>query len=536
MKHILAILLISVIAQGVFAQNGYFVSFSDKSNSPYSIERPKEFLSTRSIERRERQNIQITEEDLPVNPAYLDSLKKAGIDVRHATKWLNGAIVFSTNKSLMDTLARVTFVDAVEITKPSSSSRSEQKFEQLYPGLKSELKSLYGDAWSQIQTVNGQKLHQLGYKGNDIHIAVIDAGFYKTDELPLFEHLWNNNQIIGTKDFVNPVSNIFNEHSHGMSVLSIMGGKADKEYLGTAPEASYWLLRTEDASSEHPIEPDYWICAAEFADSAGVDIINTSLGYYEFDAPSTSYSYDDDMDGSTRISRASDIAASKGMLIITSAGNEGNDTWRYIGAPADAQNCIAVGAMLPDSTKAVFSSFGPTSNGRTKPEITCQGVSVAVQGSSGSIYKGNGTSFSAPVISGLAACLWQALPLKTATEIRQLIIDSGHQSSNPNNELGYGIPNFELAYHVDIPENEVAEKKWKVGPNPFRNELRLTAKSNMDVTVSIVDLTGRLKYQQQHVNGKQIVINKVAQFPEGIYIVTIKSKHFHQHVKVIKSY
>lgn len=534
MKLLIATTITLLCFNLVKAQNGYWVSFTDKNNSPYSTETPEDYLSQRAIERRQKQNIHITQEDLPVNPAYIDSLTKAGIDVRHTSKWLNGAIVFSGNNELMDTLDRVSFIKYVEKTKPVVSYKSAEKFETIHPLLKSSINSSYGEAWSQISTINGQHLHEKGYSGEGMLIAVIDAGFYKVNELPLFKHLWDNNQIIGTKDFVNPDSNIFAEHTHGMNVLSIIGGSKNLEYTGTAPKASFWLLRTEDANTEYPIEPDYWICAAEFADSAGVDVINTSLGYYEFDNPTMNYSYSD-LNATTRASKASDIASSKGMLIVTSAGNEGNRSWRYIGVPADAKHCLAIGAMTADSIKAGFSSFGPTPDGRTKPDVSAMGVSVAVQGAAGDIRKGNGTSFSAPVVTGSAACLWQALPDKTAAEIRQLIIDSAHHANNPDNELGYGIPDFNHAYSVDINETKSNTSKWRVVPNPFKSQLIISGTDVKEVKVSIIDLAGNVKYSRIH-NSKRIVIGDVSQLPHGIYIVTIENKHFRQHVKVIKSY
>ncbi len=534
MKYVTSLSLLLMCLVQIVAQDGYFVSFTDKKGTPYSIEHPEKFLSKRAIERRSRQNIAIAENDLPVSPGYIDSLKKAGIDVRHTTKWMNGAIVISNNISLMDTLERVSFIKAVERTKPALSGEAANKMEPTYPLLKSTLNNPYGEAWMQISTVNGHHLHNSGFRGEGMHMAVIDAGFYKANELPLTKHLWDNNQILGTKDFVNPASDIYSEHSHGMNVLSILGGKLNQQYQGTAPEASFWLLRTEDSNSEHPIEPDYWICAAEFADSAGVDVINTSLGYYQFDAPSDSYTYEM-MNASTRASIASDIASSKGMLIVTSAGNEGNTSWRYIGAPADAQHCLAVGAIAADSTRAAFSSFGPTYDKRIKPEVSALGVAVAVQNRSGGISKGNGTSFSAPVISGLAACLWQAMPEKTAEEIRQLILNNAHQSTQPDNELGYGIPDFNLAYQVNINDVGSEPSKWTVAPNPFSNQLVLTHPNGSEVRVSIYDILGNLKFRQEYGHQARIRIDEAAGFANGIYIVTIENKHFKQHVKVIKT-
>ncbi|MCT4643475.1 MAG: S8 family serine peptidase [Carboxylicivirga sp.] len=535
MRYLVAIALLFsfVLSKG---QDGYFVTFTDKNNSAYSIDKPGEFLSQRAIQRRARQQINITADDLPVNANYVDSLRKAGIDVRHTSKWFNAAIVFSANSNLMDTLDRVSFIASVERNKPQYSTRAVEKTEPLSSLLKSAASNAYGEAWTQISTVNGHLLHQQGYTGQGMHIAVIDAGFYHVNTLPVFQHLWDNDQILGTKDFVNPSADIFASHYHGMSVLSIIGGKDNDDYTGTAPDASFWLLRSEDAYSEHPIEPDYWICAAEFADSAGVDIITTSLGYSQFDPPSVSYTYADMNGTNTRISRASDMASERGMLIITSAGNEGNDSWHYIAAPGDAKQCLTIGAIRADSTKAGFSSFGPSYDGRTKPEVSALGVSVAVQNSAGTISKGNGTSYSTPVVSGLAACLWQALPDKSANEIRQLIIDSANQSDHPDDGIGYGIPDFKRAIQVSVPGTKSDENIWKVSPNPFSNILRLSNASEHNINVSIVDLVGNLKYRKSFKGVKQVSINEIAHFARGIYIITIENKHFKQHVKVIKSH
>ncbi|WP_430809829.1 MULTISPECIES: S8 family serine peptidase [unclassified Carboxylicivirga] len=534
-KQAVAILFFCVCLADASAQEGYFVSFSDKNNTPYSLDRPEEFLSARAIERRQRQNISLIESDLPVNPHYIDSLKQAGIDVRHTTKWLNGAILFCANTALMDTLTRISFIASVEKTKPSNElPSSRHKFETSYPSLKKTSSSFYGASHRQLGTVNGHHLHEKGYRGEGMQIAVIDAGFFKADNLPLFSHLWQNGQILGSKDFVDPLSNIFTTHSHGMHVLSIMAGNQDGIYRGASPDASYWLLRTEDAASEHPIEADYWICAAEFADSAGADVVNTSLGYYEFDPPSSSYAYTH-MDGSTRISQACDIASSKGMLMVTSAGNEGASSWHYIGAPADARYGIAVGAITADSTRASFSSFGPSYDGRIKPDVSALGDSVAVQGTRGSISYGNGTSFAAPIISGLAACLWQAMPHKNAAEIRQLIIESAHQANAPNNALGYGIPNFRIALFTDIKQKIQSPARWKVAVNPFGSQLKLIGTGKQPVSIAIYDILGNLMYYKDHPMQEEIIINEVAHMANGIYLVIIENSAIKQHIKVIKN-
>ncbi len=542
MKTVIKILLIVQFfaADMVAIDYGYFVTFTDKTGTPYSVDTPEEFLSTRAIERREKQNILVTERDLPVNPVYVDSLKSLGITVKHTTKWMNGCIVFSTDVALMDTLVNYGFINSVELTYKSKATGSAKLEPTSAPlkSAKSEKSEIYGSAYNQINTVNGIALHDKGLQGQDKIIAIIDAGFWGVDQLPAFTHLWNNNQILGTKDFVNPSSNIFSEHSHGMNVLSIIGGKIEGSFLGTAPEAEFYLLRTEDAGSEYPIEADYWICAAEFADSAGVDVINTSLGYSTFDDETMNYTYSQ-LDGETiRISRAATIAASTGMMIVVSAGNEGSSAWHYISAPADAKNIITVGAMTSDSIKASFSSFGPTADGRIKPDVTAMGVSVAVQGTSGSIVTGNGTSFSAPVITGMAACLWQSVSTLNSADVTDLLIQSSNNYDTPDAAMGYGIPDFKTAHNTSIKLQRESEKNnWTVYPNPFRDQLvfsNIESHGITDIEISLYDITGRLKYSETLKAGSKIYVDIPSYLSNGMYILQIKENGLVSQHKLMK--
>ena len=516
---------------------GYFVSFTDKNGTPYSVDAPEEFLSARAIERRERQNIPVTATDLPVNPVYVDSLKKLGIKVKYTSKWMNGCIAFSSDKALMDTLDKYGFVSYVELTyKPENTTSA--KLEKTSAGLKSLKSATYGSAYNQISTVNGIHLHEKGKMGQDKIIAIIDAGFYGVDYLPAFQHLWENGQILGTKDFVDPTSDIFLEHQHGMNVLSIIGGKIDGSFMGTAPEAMFWLLRTEDVSSEYPIEADYWVCAAEFADSAGVDVINSSLGYCTFDDASMNYTYSQ-LDGKTlRISRAASIAAATGMMVVVSAGNEGNSNWQYITAPADAENIIAVGAMNADSIKASFSSYGPSADGRIKPEVTAMGVSNAIQLKDGTIGKSNGTSFSAPVIAGLSACLLQSLTTLTTPEVRHLILQSCNDYDRPTAGTGYGIPNFKTAYYTSVKSQPgMEETTWSVYPNPFRNQLVLANKeynTENKIEISLYDITGKLRYKQILSSDTKIYLDIPSDLSNGMYILHIRENKKVSQFKLMK--
>jgi len=536
----ISVLLFFVISADILASDtGYFITFTDKNGTPYSVSKPEKFLSARAISRRRKQDIPVTATDLPVNPGYINKLRDLGITVKYTSRWMNGCIAFSSDQALMDTLDKYSYVKSVDVTYiPSASGKA--KLETGKPGKKAaETNNIYGKAFDQINTVNGIALHDKGYMGEDMIIAIIDAGFKGVDNLPAFNHLWENGQILGTKDFVDPNSNIFMEHSHGMNVLSIIGGKIDDTFLGTAPEADFYLLRTEDAGSEYPIEADYWICAAEFADSAGVDVINTSLGYSEFDDNSLDYTYSQ-LDGNTlRISKAADIAAATGMIVVISAGNEGNKHWHYISAPADARGVITVGAMTADSTKASFSSFGPTADGRIKPDITAMGVSNAIQLTTGNIGTGSGTSFSAPVITGLITCLWQSLSDMTAKEVKDLVLKSCNHYSSPGNSIGYGIPNFKTAYHTSSKSHaKIENDKWEVYPNPFVNQLVLTTKENIiveKVIVSLYDITGRLKYRETVTASPKIYLDIPSYLTGGMYILHIKENDVISQYKLVKN-
>jgi subtilisin family serine protease len=525
-----------MITQTIFSQTPcYLVEFTDKTNTPHGIYNPATFLSQRAIDRRTRQGINLDETDLPVVPAYIDSLKKLNITILHTSKWMNAALVRSSNGQLMDTLSRVSFVKNVILNKGITTSPTNKPTDNQGEILKgSSADYSYGMAYNQIRTINGIPIHQQGFRGADMHIAVIDAGFYKANELPLLAHLYQNNKILGTKDFVNPASDIYAENAHGMHVLSIMGGYLSSTYCGTAPEASFWLLRTEDADSEFPIEGDFWVCAAEFADSAGVDVINTSLGYTTFDNQAMNLTYNN-LDGNSRISKGADMAVNKGMVVVVSAGNDGSNSWRYISTPADAKKVLTVGAMRSDSTLATFSSVGPTSDNRIKPDVLAMGVSTAIQGTDGYIRTGNGTSYSSPVMAGMVACLWQSSPNLKATEVVELIRKHSNAYLTPTPLRGYGIPNFLRSYQTSLPSvKEVA--KWKAWPNPFNTKIYLSnneKSGHSSVEISLYNSLGtRLK--QIKTSDVEIELDDLGHLPKGIYLLTIKQPSGVKNFKLIK--
>lgn len=458
-------------AQGV-APDKYWIRFSDKSASPFSIDAPEAFLSERAIERRKRQQIPITEEDLPVDPDYIQSVLDLGdITLIHRSKWFNAITVFLTDSTLLEAIQALPFV---------TETRSIRRFygaEPLKPRKISTRttfdSSLYGPSYRQIEMLNGHQLHALGHRGEGMHIAVMDAGYRHLNELPVFDRARRDGRMHEANDLINWWTNVVSDyHNHGTYVLSTMAGVLEDSLVGTAPDAHYWLFRTENGDSELIIEEHNWVAAAEQADSIGVDLINTSLGYSTFDFPEMDHTYDD-LDGETTfISRASQIAASKGILLCTSAGNKGNSAWRYITAPADAKDILTVGAVDATGQHASFSSFGPAADGRIKPDVMAMGRDAVFADTDSTIRIGNGTSFSSPILCGLAACLWQAHPDRTAEEIRTAITESAHLFTNPNDSMGYGIPDFWQA-HLRLRGDGFAAEAADatVYPNPATNTL-----------------------------------------------------------------
>lgn len=448
MSKYLLLIIISVLTFYTFntnAQDYYWVAFSDKKDSKFSLSKPEKFLSERAIQRRIRQNIAIDSLDLPVNSDYISEMVVLGAEFVHASKWLNGITVRVETDSFIQRVLQFPFVKEVQLTKPRVPSKSVvNKFrefgaESYYSPIDT---SVYGPSVYQTGILNGQYLHNQNYKGQGIQIAILDAGFLNADIYFAFDSLWENNQILGVKDFVEPNSQIFGQHYHGMSVLSCMGGNVPGSLTGTAPKADYWLIRSEDAGTEYLIEEDNWVVAAEFADSAGVDVINSSLGYYEFDDTQMNHTYADMNGNETRVTRGANIAATRGILVFASAGNEGNDSWKYIIAPSDGEKVIAVGAVNRDSIPAGFTSFGPAFGGEIKPNVSAIGWNTWLQRSDGSLGYLNGTSFSSPVMAGMAACLWQAFPYASAAEVKYALEWSAHLYENPDSLVGFGIPEY----------------------------------------------------------------------------------------------
>ena len=425
-----------------------YLKDKDLSRTPYSLDRPSEFLSARSMDRRKRQGMKVDETDLPVSPHYIKTVTDEGIEVVGKSKWNNTLLVRIHKEKELRKLDGLDFITKVTKVFASPDSISERTRSSVRKGLNDWGTSgggEYGAADAQIKSLDGKRLHVANYRGDGIMIAVFDGGFMNVDKIPALHGI----KLAGLKDFVVPKSNnIFTEMEHGTMVLSTMATNAPGVYVGVAPDAQYLLVRCEDERTESPAEEDYWAEAAEYADSCGVDVISSSLGYHAFDDASMNHQYWEQDGHTALISRTASMCADKGIVCVNSAGNDGMGSWKKINFPADADDILTVGSVNDHGVNAAFSAVGPTADGRIKPDVMAFGSPTSVITGRGSIINDNGTSFSAPLIAGMVACLWQALPNKTARQIIKLVRLSGNNQQHPDNVYGYGVPDFWKAYQT----------------------------------------------------------------------------------------
>lgn len=455
------IFLFLFVSANLVAQDRYMVFFTDKDNSPYSINNPEAFLSPRSLARRLKNNVVVSEEDLPVNQSYIDQVAGLGVETYFSTKWMNGVLVQMTS-SQVNEVGALSMVDRVEYVAPGNIltpipfARAKFTDSPIEPSRIVE---------RQYQLLELDLMHQAGFMGDGVMVGVFDDGFQNYNSLSALQHAVQSNRISYTFDFTRNRVDVDNNFNHGLRAMSLIAAN-NIDIVGGVPNAEFFLAITE-APGEYRVEEYNWLFAAEKADSAGVDVINTSLGYGDFfDDNSMNYSISD-MDGQTAvITRASNIAASKGIVLVTSAGNAGDSPWRIITAPADSEDVIAVGAIDATGILATFSSQGPSADGRIKPDVVAQGVATRLLTSSGGIGFQNGTSFSAPLVASLAAGLIQAFPEMTASEIRDIIRRSGDIANEPNNLFGYGLPGFIRASRIADEALAPIDEGVVAYPNP----------------------------------------------------------------------
>ncbi|CAN5563506.1 S8 family serine peptidase [soil metagenome] len=560
-KHLFIIIFISsgLSLSAQLSNIKYFIRFTDKNNSPYTVGNPSQYLSARAIQRRVNQSIAVDVMDLPVNPQYIDSLVSHGATIFNKSKWFNGVVISVPDSVTLNDILSFPFVQNYSHVWKKGNPSDKNKFESLNSmplnnhrnaALLETQSYSYGLGFNQIHIMNGEYLHNLGFRGEGMVISILDGGFYHADQLPAFDSLNADGRILGTWDFVANEAGVFEDDSHGEAVLSCIAANIPDSLIGTAPEASFYLLRSEDVPRENIIEEYNWASAAEYADSVGTDVISSSLGYTLFDnfifqgdtMPSESNHSYNDMNGNTCPSSiAADIAVSRGILVLTSAGNSGNDPWHYISAPSDGDSVLSIAAVVPEGWHSDFSSYGPSSDGDVKPNVAAQGSWTVVEGADGfiSIY-GFGTSFACPVLAGSATCLWQAHPTATAMEIHDAIQQSANYALAPNDSLGYGIPNFQLAHSLlsGIEENSSATNSLVVYPNPVKDDVHflLREKRKEMITASLYDMAGKRIFVEElfadgiHAN----TLSGTAYIAKGVYLLNVNSKGINLNQRVIK--
>ena len=519
-----------------FSQEHAWVYFVDKPNAATFIASPLTMLSQRSIDRRTKQGISLDSKDVPVDLSYINQVENAaGISVKANSKWLNAVHVLGSVADIRALKSSFLFVDSIDFAsnniafkgQSSSEIKKVSKFETTTTSFN------YGSSATQINMLHGDYLHQQNYTGAGMYIAILDGGFPRVNVFSPFQRMRDNNQILGGYDFVNRNTNFYTGVSHGTSVLSTMAGFVDGSLVGTAPDASYYLFITEDGPNETPLEESLWVEAAERADSLGVDVINTSLGYTTFDESKYDYTYAD-MNGSTTfISRGAELAFSRGMILVNAAGNEGDSrtsTWHYISAPADAPSVLSIGAVNSSGGAASFSSFGPTFDGRIKPDVDAMGVSSVLINSSGNVSVGNGTSFASPIMAGLVACLWQAYPNATNAQITEAIKNTGSLLASPSDQLGYGIPNFQSAF-TTLDVKEIKLQTLGFYPNPVKDIIFINAPQTTSVKVEIMDVLGKRVYQKMRSHLESINVSFLS---KGMYVMSLSTDNKNKTYKLIK--
>ncbi|MDD2798297.1 MAG: S8 family serine peptidase [Bacteroidales bacterium] len=529
-----ALLIIQSLMGSATTEYKFRVWLKDKNTSSFSLNKPDQFLSQRALERRSKQSIAIDSTDLPVCKHYLDILSQNGLQIVTTSRWMNSAVVAVQDSGIMQQIRQLPFVKGSEWIWQGQALYNSSKFRNEMDDVESRAANAfeeYGFGLAQLAISNGQKLHQAGYKGEGKVIAIIDAGFFHADTISKYK----NTTILGTKDFVTPGGNVFLGDKHGQSVLSIMAAEDSFHFIGAAPKASYWLLRSEDVVSEFPVEEDYWAAAAEFADSVGVDLINTSLGYTQFDEPVMDHNHNQ-LDGKTAfISRAAQMATNKGIFVVISAGNDGDKSWGKISFPADAADVLTVGAVNKKLQIASFSSFGYSADDRVKPDVVSVGEGTYLLDQYGHVNTSNGTSFSAPLMTGQVACLWQALPQFTNKQLLELIRTYSSFYTLPDIHYGYGVTDLWAAYqsatHIDIQTNPTPEIFFN---NKKGNSITIRNLPTSDsiYSISVYTETGKMIFSEK-TDSEDRSFN-IKTLRHGFYIVFIEGANQHFTKKLVK--
>ena len=532
-NYLILLLLFIGINSCSYSQGDYLVAFRDKGQSNYTIDHPEAYLSPRALDRRKNQHIAINYTDLPTAETYVATIRAFDCKIQYSLKWENAIVLYTSDINTINAIERLPYVKSV---KKINSYGPSTRHKLLDIPIANKIEGTdYGAATNQTDMIHIDSLHQRGYMGQNILIAMMDAGFYRVDANRFFKKIFDEGRVLYTYNFVNNNSDVYSSGGHGCNTFSCIGANIVGEMVGTAPLAKFLLFATEDENSETIREEYNWVKAAEVADSLGADVFSTSLGYTTFDTSDTqdNHTYADMNGHTTPIAKACNTAASKGILVINSAGNEGNSPWHYIATPADADSCVAVGAVTPSGNVASFSSRGPSSSGMVKPNVCAQGAPATVASTNGTASTNNGTSFSGPITAGAIACLRQAFPTIPVMALIDSVERSASYYTNPNVNFGYGIPNFDIAYKIlkrwELL-NDPGKDRLLVFPNAFHSSFTLIYPDLGATTIAITvyDMTGKkvssFSFPAQHIPFNHIDLDNLQDLAAGIYIMKVNDR------------
>lgn len=535
MKKLILIITL-FIAYESFSQEDAWVYFNDKPNAAAFFSNPLSELSQKSLDRRTAQGIALVINDAPLEVTYVDQISSAtGITVMAKSKWLN-CLHIRGSVTDIQALSALSFVNNVRFADNSLNNKMATlaAISPVNKSLEVQESFNYGTSLNQIQMLNGHLLHQTNYTGGGKIIAVLDSGFFGVDTAQPFQRLFTNNLILGGYNYVSQSNNLYVLHNHGTMTLSCMGGFTDNQLVGTAPDASYYLFITEDVATENPVEESYWVQAAEEADRLGADIITSSLGYFGYDNPNYSYTYSQ-MTGNTAFaSKGANIAFNKGIVVVASAGNSANSADPHIGVPAEANNVLAIGAVKADRSYASFSSIGPSFDLRVKPDVMAQGQSSVLSNTTGSIGTASGTSFSCPIMAGMIACFWQAIPWANNAQIVQFVKQSADRFLTPDNLFGYGIPDFQLALNIaNLVTVENNKENFVLYPNPTSSFVTISFPDYInDAKITLYNSLGQVVLEK--IISKSVSTLSLETLNSGVYYYKVQSDIVSQSGKIIK--
>lgn len=541
MKKIYLLLLVIFPMVSFSQEEDALVFFTNKPNAQFYLDNPLEMLTQRALDRRTAQGIALNINDAPIEQTYVDEIAVfPGITLKAKSKWMNCVHVRGTETDI-NALSQLSFVQEIQFADDALNTLGKNRTAQTIIPVNKNLDIAesfnYGISQNQIEMLNGHLLHQANYTGTGKIIAVLDSGFINVNSTQPFQRLFDNNLILGGYNYVSQSDDVYTLHNHGTLTLSCMGGYVDGELVGTAPDAQYYLFVTEDVSEENPVEESYWVEAAEEADRLGADIISTSLGYYVYDNPNYSHTYSDFTGDEAFASKGANIAFSKGMIVVASAGNSGGsaEPLNHVGVPAEATNVLAVGAVRFDETYATFSSVGPSFDNRIKPDVMAKGQASVVANTSGTIQTANGTSFSCPIMAGMIASFWQAVPGLTNQQIIDFVKQSADRFNNPTAQFGYGIPDFQLALQnalLSSPENSTSQ--FQVFPNPASSIVTIVSPETLvGNSILIYNNLGQLVATKTIDNPIQNL--SLENLNSGIYYYTISTSDKVHQGKIIKN-